>query len=163
MHPPEPLATRHDIDAFANGRHDTLDQWLKTRARTSEGLSARTYVICDPAAPDRVIGYYAISTAMAYRANLPNAKLRKDMPDEIPLLLIGRLAVDTEHHGSGLGAGLLKDALLRCGAAGAIAGVRGIIAHAIDDAAATFYLRHGFMSAPTLGERVVLLPTERQR
>ena len=157
---PEPLGAEHDVERFNNGRHTTLDDWLRDRARTREGLSSRTYVICADAAPERVVGYYAIAMATAQRVALPTAKLRKGMPQEIPLLLIGRLAVDVEFQRQGLGSALLVDALRRCAAASDIAGARGVIAHAIDDEAAIFYQRHGFIAAPPLGVRTMLLPIE---
>lgn len=160
--PPERLRADHDISGFSNGKHPTLDAWLKERALVSEGLSARTYVICPAAHPLRVVGYYAISTAMEERQALPSAKLRRGMPLQVPLLLIGRLALDTSVQGRGLGADLLADAVRRCCAAADIAGARAILAHAIDDDAVGFYLRHGFVQS-TLGERVMLLPIETAR
>jgi len=129
----------------------------------SEGLSARTYVICASRAANVVVGYYAISTAAAHRAALPSAKLRKGAPQDVPLLLIGRLAIDVTFQGQGLGAGLLADALRRCAAASTIAGVRGVLVNAIDDEAAGFYQRFGFIHAPPLGERTLLLPVEMLR
>jgi ribosomal protein S18 acetylase RimI-like enzyme len=156
---PERLTARHDVSSFDNGKHPSLDVWLRERALTSEGLSARTYVICDAATPNRVVGYYAISTAMEQRIALPSAKLRRGMPEQIPLLLIGRLAVDRNFQGIGLGRELLSNALNRCVAASNIAGARGIVAHAIDNEAVRFYERHGFQVSP-LGERVMLLPIE---
>lgn len=159
---PERLASHHDLTQFKNGRHASLDSWLRDRALASEGLSARTYVICSAEAPTSVVGYYAISTAMAHRSALPTAKLRRGMPDEIPLLLIGRLAVDAGYQGRGLGADLLIDALHRCLVAAETAGARGVITHAIDDAAVAFYERHGFARCP-LGERTMLLPIESVR
>ena len=156
---PERLTARHDVSSFDNGKHPSLDVWLRERALTSEGLSARTYVICDAATPNRVVGYYAISTAMEQRIALPSAKLRRGMPGQIPLLLIGRLAVDRNFQGIGLGRELLSNALNRCVAASNIAGARGIVAHAIDNEAVHFYERHGFQVSP-LGERVMLLPIE---
>jgi len=78
------------------------------------------------------------------------------------LLLIGRLAVDAQWRGRGLGSALLADALRRCLAASEIAGVRGIVAHAIDETAVGFYERHGFILSP-LGERVMLMPIETAR
>lgn len=107
-----------------------------------------------------MVGYYAIATATAQRVAIPSAKLRKDMPQEVPLLLIGRLAVDAAFQGQGLGSALLVNALRRCAAASAIAGARGVIAHAIDDEAVVFCERHGFIAAPPLGERTLLLPIE---
>ena len=158
---PEPLAPRHDISRFLNGVHPSLDQWLRERARSSERLSARTYVLCTTDEPDRVAGYFSISAAIEQRTALPSAKLRRGMPEHVSLLLIGRLAVAAEYKGRGLGSALLVDALQRL-AASEIAGVRGIVAHAIDDAAVGFYERHGFIRCP-LGERVMLMPIETVR
>jgi len=159
---PEPLAARHNVSRFTNGIHFALDQWLRERARSSEALSARTYVICSTAEPDRVVGYFSISAAVEQRNALPSAKLRRGMPEQVPLLLIGRLAVDAQWQGRGLGSALLADALRRCLAASEIAGVRGVVAHAIDEAAVVFYERHGFIRSP-LGERIMLMPIETVR
>ena len=81
------------------------------------------------------------------------------MPAQVPLLLIGRLAVDADWRGRGVGSALLADALRRCLRASEIAGARGVVAHAIDEAAVGFYERHGFLRSP-LGERVMLMPIE---
>lgn len=162
MRPPERLNAYHDASQFQNGKHPSLDSWLRDRARTSEGLSARTYVVCATEQPARVVGYYAISTAMVRRNALPSAKLRRGMPEEVPLLLIGRLAIDAACQGQGLGTDLLADALRRCLAATEIAGARAIITHAIDDDAVRFYERHGFVLSP-LGERTMLMPIETVR
>ena len=160
--PPERLRADHDVSAFANGKHPAFDVWLKERALASEGLSARTYVVCRTAQPLCVVGYYAISTAMEERQALPNAKLRRGMPLQVPLLLIGRLALDASVQGRGLGADLLSDAIRRYCAAAEVVGARAIIAHAIDEEAVKFYAHHGFMLSP-LGERVMLLPIETTR
>lgn len=159
---PERLNGNHDLSQFRNGKHSSLDSWLQDRALTSEGLSARTYVVCAAEEPERVVGYYAISTAMARRVALPSAKLRRGMPDEVPLLLIGRLAIDAAYQGRGLGTDLLADALRRCFAAADLAGARAVVTHAIDDDAARFYERHGFLFSP-LGERTLLMPIETVR
>lgn len=159
---PERLTAEHDISAFRNGRHDTLDDWLRTRALASEGLSARTYVVCADNEPFRIIGYYAISTAMEQRVALPSARPRRGVPEQVPLLLIGRLAVDASQQGQGLGTALLSDALRRCLAVSDIVGARGVVAHAIDDDALRFYLQCGFLLSP-LGERMALMPIETVR
>jgi GNAT superfamily N-acetyltransferase len=156
---PEPLAAKHDVARFSNGTHPALDQWLRERALASEGLSARTYVVCPSHEPNRVVGYFSIAAAVEQRNALPSAKLRRGMPEQVPLLLIGRLAVDAAWRGRGVGSALLGDALRRCLAASEIAGARGVIAHAIDEAAIGFYERHGFVRSP-LGERVMLMPIE---
>jgi GNAT superfamily N-acetyltransferase len=162
VRPPERLSAQHDHSAFRNGKHPSLDDWLRDRALASEGLSARTYVVCDLDAPARVVGYYAISMAMERRIALPSARLRRGMPEQIPLLLIGRLAIDSAFQGAGLGTELLADAMRRCLAASDIAGARGIVAHAIDDDAVRFYQRRGFLLSP-LGQRIMLLPIETAR
>jgi len=156
---PEPLVASHDVTRFANGLHPSLDQWLRERALAGEGLSARTYVVCTPEEQERVIGYFSIAAAVEQRAALPSAKLRRGMPEQVPLLLIGRLAVDAQWRGRGLGSALLGDALRRCLAASEIAGARGVVAHAIDEAAVGFYERHGFVRSP-LGDCVMLMPIE---
>jgi len=160
--PPERLHAQHDVSRFENGRHPSLDAWLKNRALASEGLSARTYVVCPCDSPRRVIGYYAISTAMEQRVSLPTTRLRRAMPDQVPLLLIGRLAVDQHYQGKGLGGDLLSDGVRRCLEVSEIAGVRAIITHAIDEDAIRFYQHHGFVRCP-LGDRVMLLPIEAAR
>ncbi len=159
---PEPLDAGHDVSHFTNGVHPSLDQWLREKAHSSEGFSARTYVVCAAETPDRVVGYFSIAAAVEQRNALPSAKLRRGLPARVPLLLIGRLAVDAQWQGRGLGSALLADALRRCLAASEIAGVRGVVAHAIDDTAVAFYESHGFIRSP-LGERVMLLPIETVR
>jgi GNAT superfamily N-acetyltransferase len=159
---PQRLTAQHDLSSFENGRHPALDLWLRERALTSEGLSARTYVICATEAPGRVVGYYAIASAMEQRVVLPNAKLRRGMPEQVPFLLLARLAIDRSFQGMGLGIHLLSDALRRCLSVSEIAGARGVIAHAIDPNAVQFYQRHCFVLSP-LGERVMLMPIEAVR
>jgi predicted N-acetyltransferase YhbS len=75
-------------------------------------------------------------------------KVRRNMPDPVPALLLARLAVDRAWHGKGLGADLLSDAVSRAIGAAEIIGVRAILVHAISDQAKTFYEKHGFRSSP---------------
>ncbi|PZU64042.1 GNAT family N-acetyltransferase [Sphingobium sp.] len=159
---PERLTADHQIADFNNGGHPSLDDWLHERALASEGASARTYVVCDADDVRRVVGYYTITTAMEQRGVLPTAKLRRGMPDQVPLLLIARLAVDAAYQGMGLGADLLADALRRCSSASEIAGARAVVVHAIDTKAAAFYEYHGFLASP-LGDLVLLMPIEAVR
>jgi len=98
---------------------------------------------------------------MVERVQLPSAKLRRDMPDPLPMMLIRRLAIDQHWQRRSLGSALLVDAVRRCVAASQIIGARGIIAHAIDDDAMSFYQRHGFLITPV--ERLMLLPMELAR
>jgi len=94
--------------------------------------------------------------------NSPTARVGRGMPHQVPLLLIGRLALDIPVQGKGLGADLLADAVRRCCAASQIIGARAVVTHALDDNATRFYARYGFLRSP-LGERVMLLPIETAR
>lgn len=155
----EHLNLTHDLAQFRNERHTSLDDWLLKRAFVSEGLSARTYVTCSAAEPQRVVGYYAISTSQEERSNLPSASVRRNIPDKVPLMLLGRLAVDAEFQGIGLGRSLLSHALRNCFAISQIIGVRGIVASAIDDEAVRFYESNGFRLSP-LGTRMMFMKIE---
>jgi GNAT superfamily N-acetyltransferase len=160
--PPERLTEQHNVSGFENGRQPSLDQWLRERALASEGFSARTYVICAADSPGRVVGFYALATGMEQRIALPSARLRRGMPEQVPILLIGRLAVDQRFQGLGLGSELLADALRRCLSASEIAGARAVVTHAIDEDAVRFYQRRGFVLSP-LGSRVMVMPIETVR
>lgn len=150
---PEPLTPTHDLSGFNCGNED-LNDWLKRRALASEGRSARTTVLCDG---PRVAGYYCLATGAIERESLSSARLRKNQPD--PILVLGRLAIERDYQGRGLGKALLKDAILKTITASGIAGVRALAVHAIDDAAVQFYRKYGFVPSP-LNPRTLLLPIE---
>ena len=143
--------TRTRCLALRNGRHTSLDEWLKTRALASEGMSASTYVVCARETPQRVVGYYAISTAMEQRIALPNARLRRAMPDQVPLLSSAGWPSIENTRARDWG-DLLSDGVRRCLEVSEIAGVRAIIAHAIDEDAVRFYQHHGFIRSPSANE-----------
>ena len=156
---PEPLAPDHELDAFEFGVA-SLDEWLKRRARRNEAEGAsRTFVVC---VGRRIIGYYCLAASSILHA-AATGKVRRNMPDPVPVLLLGRLAVDRNWHGKGLGADLLADAVLRAvGAAGSV-GVRAILVHAISEEARTFYERHGFRPSPIEPMTLMITIEEAQR
>jgi predicted N-acetyltransferase YhbS len=82
------------------------------------------------------------------------------MPDPIPVVVLGRLAVDKRWHGEGLGTGLLRDAVLRILQAADIAGVRAILVHAISEDAKRFYEKHGFLTSPVDPMTVMITTAE---
>jgi len=142
--PPERLNSEHDVSAFDCGVPE-LDDWLKRRARQNEDSGAsRTFVIT---AGRRVVGYYALATGAVSRVKA-TGRLRRNMPEPIPVMVLARLAVDHEHQGTGLGAALLKDALLRTLQASEIAGIRAVLLHAISESSKRFYLHYGFAESP---------------
>lgn len=141
---PLPLSDDHLLEAFSCGQ-EPLDAWLKTRARRNERDGAsRTYVVCESEA---VVGYYALAVG-AVIANQAPGKVRRNMPDPIPVMVLARLAIHQTWQGQGLGAGLLRDAILRTLQAADIGGIRALLVHALDDQAARFYQHHGFMPSP---------------
>jgi len=141
---PTLLTEAHDLDLFDSG-HDTLDKWLRRRAHANQVSGAsRTYVVCEAS---RVVGYYCLSSGGMAVGDAPGA-LRRNMPDPIPMAILGRLAIDHAWQGKGLGAALLQDAVLRAGQAAHIMGIRGILVHAISDEAKAFYEHYGFTASP---------------
>jgi GNAT superfamily N-acetyltransferase len=148
---PEPLGPDHEGDSFASGVA-ALDDWLKRRARSNESAGAsRTFVICTGR---QIVGYYSLAAgSVSHREAI--GKVRRNMPDPVPVVLLGRLAVDRTRQGKGLGADLLADVVLRTLAAAEIIGVRAILAHAISHDAKVFYEKHGFR--PSLIEPMTLM------
>jgi len=141
---PEHLTAQHDLAAFDSGI-PALDDWLKRRALANEQAGgSRTYVVC---AGGRVVGYYALATGGVADAAAPG-RVRRNMPDPVPAMLLGRLAVDRAYQDRGLGAGLLRDAILRTLQAAELGGIRAILVHAISEEAKRFYERHGFVESP---------------
>jgi predicted N-acetyltransferase YhbS len=132
---PEHLTPAHDLTAFDSGI-PALDDWLKRRALANEEAGgSRTYVVC---AGGRVVGYYALATG----------RVRRNMPDPVPVMVLARLAVDRAYQDRGLGAGLLREAILRILQAAELGGIRAILVHAISAEAKRFYERHGFVESP---------------
>jgi GNAT superfamily N-acetyltransferase len=108
-----------------------------------------------------VVAYYSLATGSVEHKQAPG-KVRRNMPDPIPVMIIGRLAVDKSLQGRGVGRGLLKDAVLRTLKAAQIAGIRAILVHALDEEAATFYRKNGFMDSP-IDPLILMLPLEQVR
>lgn len=143
VEPPRPLTPEHDCSGFACGEA-ALDEWLVRRAwRSQRAGSARTYVAC---AGVRVVGYYALAAGSVARALAPG-RVRRGMPDPVPVMLLARLAVDRRWQGRGLGASLLRDAAARTVQAAEIAGIRALLVHAISEEASRFYRYFGFREA----------------
>lgn len=141
---PVPLADHHDVEAFASGA-PTLDVWIRRKARTNQASGAsRTFVLCRS---DRVVGFYALA-AGSVSHDLSPRKLRQNMPDPVPVIVLGRLTVDASEQGNGLGRALLRDAVLRVAAAAREVGVAAMLVHALNDRAKAFYVAVGFDPSP---------------
>ena len=141
---PEPLYEGHQVDAFQCGV-PSLDAWIKRRAGANQKSGAtRTFVVCRG---ERVKGYYALAAGSVDHRQAPS-RVRRNMPDPIPVVVLARLAVATGEQGAGLGRALVRDALLRIRAAAAEIGVAAVLVHALNDSAKRFYLACGFVESP---------------
>jgi predicted N-acetyltransferase YhbS len=144
LQPPERLNPKHVVEDFDSGS-PALDDWLRLRALRNETEGAsRTYVVRQDT---RVISYYCLADGAVLRTGAPS-RVRREMADPIPVMVLGRLAVGPPVQGSRLGKALLRDAVLRTLQAADIAGIRAILVHAKDEAARSFYERSGFLPSP---------------
>jgi GNAT superfamily N-acetyltransferase len=153
--PPAPISKDDVLTRFDCGKAP-LNDWLRNKALKSEGKSARTMVISDTTG---VIGYYSLSTGGVHHDENPLPKLKRNMPNPIPAMILGRLAIDRNFQGVGIGSALLQDALHRVLRTHAEVGFRAVIVHAIDDEAKAFYIRYGFREFP-MGTKTLFLPIE---
>ncbi len=150
---PALLADSHQLESFVSGE-DSLDNWLKRRARANQVSGAsRTYVACEEA---RVIGYYALASGAITEETAPG-RFRRNMPNPIPMVILTRLAVDQTWQGRGIGRGLFRDAAQRVIQAADTIGLRGIVVHAISEQARKFYIALGFEECP--GQPMMLVVT----
>ena len=149
---PAPLSDQHDLAGFDCGK-PPLNDWLKYRALRSEGRSARAFVV---AYGKCVIGYYCISAGATMTKDAPS-NIRRNMPNPIPVMIIGRLAVEKSYQGQGIGSAMLKDALQRILGVSQTVGARAVMVHAIDNDAIAFYAAYGFKPYP-LDSRTLFLP-----
>lgn len=141
---PEPLGPSHDIASFDCGVA-SLNNWLERRAAANQITGAsRTFVICEGT---KVAGYYALASSAVAPAAAPG-RFRRNMPDPIPVVVLGRLAVATAHYGGGLGRALFQDAALRVIHAANAIGIRGMVVHALSEEARAFYLNLGMDESP---------------
>jgi GNAT superfamily N-acetyltransferase len=141
---PELITPLHQLDSFESGEA-VLDHWLKQRAIKNEKEGAsRTFVVHEN---KRVVGYYALATGSVVAHEAPG-KVKRNMPNPIPVMVLGRLAVDQAWQKHGIGKGLLKDAVLRTLKVSQDAGVRALLIHAISETAKHFYKRYGFIESP---------------
>jgi GNAT superfamily N-acetyltransferase len=148
---PEPLSEAHDLSQFSCGK-PSLDNWLRNRALSNpkKGFTA-VMVVHDMG---RVVGYYGLAPTAVVPTTLPRSIRTGQSPDPLPCLLLGQLATDAVWRGQGIGTGLLKHALQRCVEGATLIGGRALIVNAVDEEAAEFWQRRGFL--PSKGDPMVL-------
>ncbi len=134
---------------FRSGE-ESLDRWLATQARQSmESRDAVTYLLMDERVEPAVIaGYFCTSAGQVSRGSAPPGMTTR-APDPVPVIRMGRLAVNETHQGQGLGADLLREALLSAVSASRLTGARLLLVDALNESARRFYERWGFEPSPT--------------
>jgi GNAT superfamily N-acetyltransferase len=155
---PRPLAPTDDLAKFDSGE-PSLDEWLRRQALINAASGAsRTFVTTSE---DRVVGYYALAAGAVERASA-SGKVRRNQPQMVPIIVLGRLAVDRNHQGRGVGSHLLRDAIIRSVRIADQLGVRAILVHALNEEARQFYLRYDFETSPTDDLHLFLLIKDAQ-
>lgn len=141
---PSALQESHQFHEFDCGRN-TLNEWLIKRAiKNQDSGASRTFVICSQ---KKVIGYYTLASGSVERLNTPKV-ISRNMPESIPVTVLGRLAIDKQFQKQRLGSALLKDAIQRTALIAKDIGIRALLVHALDDQAKAFYLQYGFIESP---------------
>jgi GNAT superfamily N-acetyltransferase len=157
---PEPLGVEHQLEGFDCGK-PALDDWLLRHARQAQGSgSAKTFVAAEGA---RVAGYFSLTVGQVDTLDAPE-RIRKGMGQyPVPVVILARLAVSRQDQGRGMGFGLLQDAIRRTMLIAEQAGIRAMLTHPIDEEAAKFYTRFGFIASPLREQQLLLLLKDARR
>lgn len=139
---PEPLNSGHDVSRFSCGK-PALDIWLKTRALSNQAKGFTVVMVVHDGG--RVVGYYGLEPTAVVPAAMPRSVRTGQPPSPVPCVLLGQLATDEAWAGRGVGTGLLRHALVRCVAGARLIGGRALVVNAIDEQAAEFWRRRGFL------------------
>jgi GNAT superfamily N-acetyltransferase len=142
LSPPELLDRAHDLSPFSCGK-PALDLWLKTRALSNQEKGFTVVMVVHD--QGRVVGYYGLAPSAVLPAAVPRSIRTGQPPNPVPCLLLGQLATDQASAGRGIGTGLLRHALIRCVAGARLIGGRALLVKAIDEEAASFWNRRGFL------------------
>jgi hypothetical protein len=143
---PELLAGNHLLDGFDCGE-PALNQWLIRHARKNQaGGSSRMWVVVETDSRE-VVAFYASATASILRSSTPKS-MQRNQPQEMPAILLARMAVDSRQNERGLRAALLKHFTLKAFEVAQSVGVRVLLIHAKDGEAKSFYAHYGFVESP---------------
>ncbi len=158
---PRPIEATDNAADFASDE-ESLDRYLADRALTNHLADLGRCYVCVDAETGQILGYYTLSAVAVEHADLPG-KVRRNAPNPVPAVLMGRLAIDAKAQGSGLGRFLVRDAILSTLAAADRIGVRILLVHALHEQAATFYEKLGFKRSPSDPLHLYLLLTDARK
>ncbi|MDM7457227.1 MAG: GNAT family N-acetyltransferase [Tepidimonas sp.] len=158
---PEPLAAQHRLEGFDCGK-PALNDWLLRHARQAQGGgSAKTFVAAED--DGHVAGYFSLTVSQVDTLEAPK-RIRKGMGQySLTVVILARLAVTVADQGRGIGCGLLQDAIRRTMRIAEQAGIRAVLTHPIDEEAARFYTRFGFIASPLREQQWLLLLKDARR
>ncbi len=151
---PEKLSPAHKLTEFDCGE-PVLNDWLKKRALANNNRTSQTFVI---QIKNIAIGYYSLAAGAIELRSAP-PKLKRNSVDPIPVIILGRLAIDEKYQGKGLGPDLLRDAIIRAIRISEDVGVRALLVHALNDDAVRFYRHFEFLESP-IHARTLMLPLD---
>ena len=142
---PQRICLDHITENFDCGEI-SLNNWLQKRALKNDvGDASRTYVVC---CDNIVVAYYSLHLGCIQHSDAVR-KIKRNMPDPIPAIVLGRLAVDLDYQGQGLAKGLIKDMFLRAIQVSDLAGTKAILVKALNDRVTAFYQSFGFVQSKT--------------
>lgn len=143
--PPQRICSEHILENFDCGE-EHLNDWLKKRALKNDvGDASRTYVVC---CDNVVVAYYSLHLGAIQHIEAVR-KIKRNMPDPIPAIVLGRLAVDINHQGHGLAKALIKDMFLKAIQVSDLAGTKAVLVKALNQRVTTFYQSFGFVQSKT--------------
>ena len=157
---PDSLDVQHRLEGFDCGK-PALNDWLLRHARQAQSSgSAKTFVVADD---DNVVGYFSLAVGQVDTLEVPE-RIRKGMGlYPIPVVILARLAVSIQNQGKGIGLGMLQDAIRRTLLIAEQAGIRAMLTYPIDEEAARFYTRFGFITSPLSEQQLLLLLKDARR
>lgn len=158
---PRPIEPTDNTSDFDSGE-PSLDGYLADRALTNHLADLARCYVCIDSDDNKVVGYYTLSAVAVEHAN-PPGRVRRNAPDPVPAVLLGRLAIDAKAQGAGLGRFLVRDAILSTLAAADRIGVRMLLVHALHERAVGFYEALGFNRSPTDPLHLYLLLADARR
>lgn len=143
--PPQRISQTHILESFDCGEI-SLNDWLQKRSLKNDlGDASRTYVVC---CENTVVAYYSLHLGCIQHSEAVR-KIKRNMPNPIPAIVLGRLAVDVNHQGQGLARALIKDMFLRSLQVSDLAGNKAVLVKALNDKVAAFYQSFGFVPSKT--------------
>lgn len=151
---PIQLSAGERIEGFHCGV-EIVDSWASRHAATARARGAAVVYVSRCAG--RVAGFYTLSTHSVVRSDVGGGWLTRNAPSQVPAVLLGMLGVDDDFKGMGLGAALLRDAIINASKVAAIAGARALVVDPVDDSAAAFYARFGFKRIGDSGRMAIRL------